>query len=479
MLHSMHRVIPVLAAAILALHAAGAWAADPTQDQLQAQIQALQTKVAALEARQLNAKDVDATVERILQDADRRSQLMAVEGFTAGYTSDRGFVIRDAAGDFLINPYLQFQFRNVTNWTENGKGDDRDSTDNGFEVRRMKFGFQGNAFSPDFTYQFQWAMNRAATTTTRTVTTTDSNGDTASTTVTDTTGSGGSPVMEDAWIRYRFADMWAIRLGQFKDPLFRESLVSSTRQLAADRSLLNNILEGNDNYVQGISLIYDGGARTRAEMAFTDGFNSQNTNFRDPPTNSYDFGVAGRVEHMVLGDPVKGWKQYSGFSAIGNKQDLLVVGAAADWSQTNSSNILFHTVDAQWEPESVSGLSVFGAFVGRYTWLADQPAGADDSFYDWGFLAQAGYLLNNNWEPFVRYDYTRLDNDFAASAIEDNVHEFTVGVNRYFKGHNAKVTLDLTWLPNGSPISADGLGVLPQGDSDNQVIARIQFQLVL
>lgn len=444
----MHGMLPALLAGAVGLGATAAWAAEPSQQELMAQIKQLQDKVAALETKQASGKDVDATVAQLLADADRRSQLLQVEGFTAGYSADRGFILRDAQGDFLLHPYLQFQLRNVTNWRENGKSDGRDNWDNGFEIRRMKFGVDGNVFGPKLVYTFQWATDRKS----------------------------GTPLLEDAWARYELSDTWAIKGGQFKDPLFHESQISSTRQLAADRSLLNQILEGGDNYTQGVSVIYDAGGPFRAEMAFTDGFNSVNTNFQDPPVNGYDFGVAGRAEYRLLGNS---WKEYQDFSAIGNSEDLLVAGAAADWSESGDTNTLWHTVDAQWEPQAIRGLSVYGAYVGRYTWISSVPAGADDTFYDWGLLAQAGYMLNPRLEVFGRYDYTRLDNDFAAASIEKNLHEFTIGLNYYLHGHSAKLTADVTWLPNGSPISADGIGVLPQSSGDNQVVARLQFQLVL
>src|ERR1035437_9135748 len=92
-----------------------AMAAAPTTEELKAQIDALQQKVDALEAKQVKAVDVDATVRKVLEDADRRSQFMASEGFTAGYTTDRGFVLQSADGAFLLHPYIQFQFREASN----------------------------------------------------------------------------------------------------------------------------------------------------------------------------------------------------------------------------------------------------------------------------------------------------------------------------------------------------------------------------
>ena len=73
----------VLACSALAL------AAEPTNEELKNQIDALQRKLEALEARQTSAADVDATVARVLKDAEARSQLMQAEGFTAGYNKGK------------------------------------------------------------------------------------------------------------------------------------------------------------------------------------------------------------------------------------------------------------------------------------------------------------------------------------------------------------------------------------------------------
>ena len=58
------------------------------------------------------------------------------------------------------------------------------------------------------------------------------------------------------------------------------------------------------------------------------------------------------------------------------------------------------------------------------------------------------------------------------------MHEFTVGVNYYFYGQHAKLTVDGSYLPNGSPVDADGLGIL-KDDGHNELTARMQLQLMI
>lgn len=447
-----------------------ALAAAPTTEELKAQIDALQEKVDALEAKQVKGADVDATVRQVLEDAERRSQLFAAEGFTAGYTSDRGFVLQSADGAFLLHPYVQFQFREASSYRDSANSSGDSDTNNGFEVRRLKTGVDGNAYSSALTYQFQWATSSTA----------------------------GSVSLEDAWARYRFQPSWAVQAGQFKDPLFRESLVSSFKQLAADRSLQNSLLEGNDNYIQGASLLYGDKDRLHGQVAFTDGFAGANSNYLDPtggdPSDSgfkannnkaANFGLVARVEYMVLGDSAKDWKRYSTYSAQGAKDpsDLLILGAAGEWDQVGDYNAYWYTADAQWEPAAVSGLSVFGALVGRdYRVDQTESASQNNSASDWGALIQAGYMVTTRIQPFVRYDYTRMgtmSDSTAESYGTRNLHEITAGVNYYLFGQNAKFTLDLSYLPNGSPVTVSGLDISSQTQDKEQWLARFQFQLVL
>src|SRR4051812_35948012 len=77
-----------------------AGAAEPTQQELMDELRALRAKVEQLEAKQQqqdqqqqqnrdasrpSAKEVDATVNRVQSDADRQSQFLQAQGFTAGY----------------------------------------------------------------------------------------------------------------------------------------------------------------------------------------------------------------------------------------------------------------------------------------------------------------------------------------------------------------------------------------------------------
>lgn len=468
--------------------ASGASAAEPDQQKLVDQIKALQNKVEQLEARQNTqaspaeaTREPDgtqpterATIDSVLRDAERRGSpaMLQAGGITAGYMKDK-FIIQDEAGNFVINPNLQFQFRHVANFrqddSDNGTG--TDTVESGFEVRRLKFAFDGNLFSPNLTYKFQWATSRT----------------------------GGAPILDDAWVRWAFGDTLgsagkdlALRLGQFKDPTFHEEITSSKRLLAVDRSLINEVMAGGvTDWVQGAALVWDDGpdgCPIRAEVGFSDGLNSDNTNFVDGGGSAFyigptsgddavnpDWGAFARVEYLAMGN----WKQYDDFTAMRNSENLLVLGVGATYTEfgqsTGGGDVLLYTADAQFE---AGQLGLYGAYIGGYSEPGFATEGAT---HDFGFLVQAGYLLDekDKWELFGRYDVMFLDDARFADPTEDTFSELTVGLNYYIKGHAAKLTIDGTWLPNGTPNGQDGIGILDPDNDEDQFIVRTQFQLLI
>jgi hypothetical protein len=391
---------------------------------------------------------VDAVVRAVMQDAERRSDPIGPLLPDAAGRDDDGFFLRSGDGRFLLRPVAQFQFRGVATYREDAPNGGGSDTESGFEVRRMEVSVEGNAFTPKLTYEFKAVAER----------------------------DGGGFVLEDAWLQYEFAKAWAVLFGQFRDPVFHEELVSSKYLLAAERSLVNRLLGAPTGFVQGVSVVYgDRDTPLHAAAALHDGAGSINTPFLDSegePGFVEKFGMAARVEYKLIGD----WKNYKDFTALGTKRDLLVVGAATDWTQGEDTDVTFATADVQWE--TPKGLGLYAALLSNHYDFRN--LAIDGSRFDWGGFVQASYLLTANWEGFARYDVTVPDHDFAAGA--DTFGEVTVGVNYYLGsggtfGHRAKFTLDLTYLPDGSPADATGLGIL--ASESDEVVLRGQFQLVL
>jgi outer membrane murein-binding lipoprotein Lpp len=419
---------------------APARAAEPTVDDLKNQLAQLQSRLDALEKNQTAASaDVARTVQEIVRDAEKRSVLLQTSGdFTAGHDG-KAFILRSSDGNFVLRPGIEFQFRNVTNYRDENPDDGESDLQNGFEVRRLRLRFDGNLFTPKLTYLFRWDTSRT---------------------------SGGLSLL-DSQVQYQLSENWAIKVGQYKESVFHEKDVSFKDQLAVDRTLVDSLIGGNvTDRVQGIALIYGGNDKTpiRIETDFNDGANSKNTDFQDGPTN---FGSGLRAEYKLAGK----WFDYKDFTARQTKQDLLVFGAGAQFTESGDTDSTLATVDAQFE--TPTGWSLYGALHGRF--LDD----AGESSFDWGAIAQAGYSINPRWEPFVRYDIISLDDNASG---ESAYNEFAIGVTRYLgengsAGNRAKITVDVLYLPDGAPSNQTGIGVLASDEAE--FVLRTQLQLIL
>lgn len=427
----------VFASAIVAASMAAPVLADTAGE-----LEALKARLAQLESQQSKvdaALAQSAAVDAAIADANKQQFLM-LDGMS-GY--DGGFKISSADGNYVLQPYGEFQFRNVTNMT--GGDDDafntsdevEDSITNGFEVRRMKLGFKGNAVDKKLKYNFRFAFDR----------------------------DGGAAELDYAYLTYELNDQLAIKGGQFKGNVFHEETTAYTRQLTAERSLLNALLGGGElSYVQGVALEFGSDdSSVHGEIAYIDGESSANTDYTESDDGE-NFGLLGRVDIKFSGN----WKNYGDQTARGTEEDLAVLGFGGSWDQSGDVDTYRLTSDFQWE--NSGGLGAYAALI----WVHTDFNGFETD--DVGGLAQVGYLLPdaNDIEIFGRGSLVVTD---AETNGEDKFWEITVGMNKYFSGHNAKFTLDAGWLPNGSPSGESGLGVTDS--TEDQLYVRAQMQLVL
>ena len=431
----------------IVLGAASIGAAEPvTTQSLEKKIDVLEDEVRQLKAQQgALRQQQQVELENAASNADAHADLLDVQGLTAGY-SDGRFLLRSEDGNFLLHPWLQFQFRNTTSYRENGKaGGKQDDTQTGFEVRRLKFGLDGNLFSPDLTYLFQFAVDRKS----------------------------GNVQLEQAWAKYHLHDSpFAIRAGQFKDPLDHEQLAASRYFPALERTFIDDVFANAEGFVKGVSAIYDPGNIVRAEAAFTGGLRNFNTNFQQFPTMGIptNWGAAGRVDYKAFG----GWRDYDQITAYGIRRDTLVFGAGADYTETGHSDALVHVGDVQYQTKS--GWSLYGAYLGRYTARNTAAKGADT--YDPTARFQVAWAVDSHWEPYARYEYVHFDRREFAAHTQTNVQVIAAGVNYYLYGTSAKVSVDVSYLPSGSPVNDDGSGTLLD-NGHGEIVGRVQLQIVL
>lgn len=404
--------------------------------------------------------EIRAVVAEMLAESDAKSSML--QGGQAGH--DGGFFISDSTGDFTLEIGGQLQFRYIANFGSDNSSRMYDDLEHGFTARRTKLEFSGTVHE-DWDYKIVGAFDRT----------------------------GGSFILEDAWVSYDLNDNWTVAWGQFKAPLLREELVSSKHQLAVERSIVNEMF--NQGRSQGIAATYSAD-QLKVMMSASDGAMTANTDFND--AGESDFAFTGRVEYLASGE----WGAFKDFTSQQGDDFALLLGAAGHYQEmtlgrSSESNdptdvevtSFTYTVDASAEGDS---WNAFGAFVGRYAEAEGPVSGGNPEVdgNDFGFVLQGGYRISENTEVFARYDAVILDDDsgFRPGIDEDFFQFLTIGVNHYYHGHAVKASADVVFsLDETSPdltsgaftggFANDGAGLL--GDDDSPEVAiRFQFQLL-
>jgi hypothetical protein len=465
-----HDRIMGLAAAIAGLGLIGAVAnAQPTEPpDLRKKVEALEEEVRQLRSEHAitpaySIRDVDAVVAAVQADANGRS-LAVPHGGSAGHDLQKGFYIKSDDGNFTLYPDLFVQFRGIVNYRENGKRSSESTTESGFELRRAKIGFSGTAFSPDLTYRFLWQDAVI----------------------------GGGLSLQYGYAQYVFArgvaggDL-AVRAGQFKNIVFKEEFTPDRAQLFAERSLANALLGGAalGSETQGVDVLLIGANNPlHVDLLFDDGIRSSNTDFRDnqpltvgtATTNvATDFGVAGRVDYKVFGK----WRDADDLTGVEGRDDLLVIGGGVDYSQGDNNTTVHYTADVQYQFRRK--LVLLAALYGNEVDLRNTSAGPSGRS-DWGVQVEAGYFITPALQATARYSLVKLDSDFKTGGA-DTFHEIAGGLNWFFGkdgelGNRAKLTLDVNYLPNGSP-ALPGLEYLANPNKKDEVVVRTQLQFSL
>ncbi|MCP3905302.1 MAG: hypothetical protein GY715_16875 [Planctomycetes bacterium] len=436
---------------------------------MQSQIDDLQQEVHTLRAElgkdwltETRAKEIADLVGDVLADADTRASLLG-EGPTAGHDGT-GFFIGSPDGNALLRIAGRVQPRHVYNHQDNspnidvtgdgvpdpGTGDDNVS---GFEIRRMKLDFHGHVLDPSWFYYIQIAGGNA----------------------------GAAITLDDAYIEKKLGNGWRVRGGQYKPPFMHEDLVSSRFQLAAERSVVNEIFSQRNRAI-GAELAYYGD-RFLVRAMLNDGFGNVNR-----PALSYDteFAATARAEFLLEGDwgdadhtrRTAPWSQFKGFTSWSDGPRGALLGAAVHYEKQESGTSAPNGVDNEQSTLSFTGdltLHLGGAnlFVAGVYRRLDNGFSADQ----YGLVVQGGlFVVPDELEVFARWEYGDLDMGVS------NLNLLTVGVNRYFAGHALKFTFDAGYAfdpvaPGFAASRTTGWRADSPGER-GQIVLRSQFQLL-
>ena len=410
-------------------------------DQLRSMVKDLQNQVDTLRAEndeqwltEARSNEIRGLVQDVLADADTRASLLQT-GARAGW--DKGFFISSADGNYMLRVGGQLQVRYVYNWQDSDGSSDTNRS--GFEVRRAKLIMRGHVFDPSWTYDVQFAADRAT----------------------------GSVILEDAgWIQKDMGNGLKLRLGQMKPPFMREEIISSARQMPIERSLFNSFFTAGT--VQGLQASYDAD-RWRVAGMFHDGNNSRNTSWSVEDT---EFAIAGRAEWLAMGESFKDNEQYDGFRGAPGG---LVIGGAFNYTKGEFGTITASETENLGLTADATYLANGWSLAGAVAWRSLDPQ-VGDSLDQIGLMIRGGYFLTEEWELYGQYEWADADID----GVED-LSVITVGVTRYWDKHNLKWQADIGWGLNevASVFAQDGAGWRADPtDEDGQLVFRTQLQLL-
>ncbi|MBI3541437.1 MAG: hypothetical protein HY073_04805 [Deltaproteobacteria bacterium] len=147
-----------------------------------------------------------------------------------GYTLEGGYkdglYIQTDEGDYLLKTrfFLQTQHQFLS---LQGQG-----KTNGFQVRRARVLFLGNAFNPQLTYQFELEMASGTTS------------------VVSKGAATTGPNLLDGYVNYDFNNGLEVKAGQFKVPFNMDELTPDTKEQFIDKSISNDVFRfGRDTGV--------------------------------------------------------------------------------------------------------------------------------------------------------------------------------------------------------------------------------------
>lgn len=455
---------------LAALHAFAGSAAPSSKDAahlVQAEIEALRAEIEAYRSTQVGwldgarRADLRAVVQDMLADSATRSSFQD-DAAIAGWRS--GFHLGSPDGQFLLKVGGQVQVRFVLNRAKKGgermlggtlvPGNDRTYAW-GWENRRTELIFSGHVVDPSWTYRVKGAYNRLKS---------------------------GRFLLEEAWVAKSLGDGWKVKVGQFKPPWLRESLVSSSKQLTADRSLVNAYF--SQGYSQGVGLSWQG-EDVRVSAWTGDGIGARNlgparsngraTAWDETPT-TYSF--ASRGEWRMAGD----WSQFKNFNSPRGSAFGAMIGVAGTVQRANQNlgdrdGTISGGVTADLTL-AFDGASFFMSGI----WTSVQAgAGKGGSNRPWGVTVQGGYFVAEDVEIFGRWECMNYDLDAQASARAGRFDGFTVGGNWFF---NPAVKFTLDWSINFDSLStgafvSNGVGFrVDAPGKTNQWAMRAQLQLL-
>ncbi|MBX2897462.1 MAG: porin [Cyclobacteriaceae bacterium] len=309
-------------------------------------------------------------------------------------------------------------------------------------VRRLRLRFDGYIYNPKFYYLIQLSFSRSDM---------------------DFDDTGFPNVIRDAMIIYSVNEHFSVGLGQTKLPGNRQRVTSSGDLQLADRSLVNSIFNIDRDF--GVQLYYNNHAGKlyyvlRAAISSGEG--------RNITASDRGLSYTGRVELLPLGAFTNGGDYFEG-DILREPKPKLSIGLTA--SQNNNTTRTGGQLGKfLYAPRDMNTLMAdllfkFKGWALACEWLERSAnnavttnADGDVRFIYTGFGQnyQGSYYFANHYEIVGRY--SRVAPFKQIQLLDDQTQQFTMGLNKYIRGHRVKLQGDITfeqnkWLQQTNPSS--------------------------
>ncbi len=341
-------------------------------------------------------------------------------------TFQNGIVFRHPENAFEVN--LRFRIQNLLQYNTVDIDDFRAESLNA-QVRRLRLRTGGWVFSPQFRYNLQLSFSRSDM---------------------DWDNTAFPHIVRDAVVIWEPFKGWQLAFGQSKLPGNRQRVVSSGEMQFIDRSIVNRTFNIDRDF--GFQTRYGGllgpvGFSVLGALSAGEGRNS--------PSSDSGLSYTLRGEILPLGEFTANGDYFEG--DLSHEPDLRIslgggvnfnsrarrTGGTIGVAMTSGSRDMtttFADLMAKWR-----GVSLYLEYMGRTSPdpLVTTASGSDAIYVGHGFNAQTGYHFLENWEVVTRYSGTWADT--AIQAVKDTIHQGTLGVNYYIRGHRMKVQTDVSY----------------------------------
>ena len=345
------------------------------------------------------------------------------------FSFGKGLGITSPDSMFLLN--IRFRLQNRAAFTTKSADDlsiDRVEA----RVRRLRLRFDGFIYTPKLYYLIQLAFTR---------------GDM------DYDDTGFPNVIRDAMLIYAVNDHFSVGLGQTKLPGNRQRVNSSGDLQLADRSLVNSTFNIDRDF--GAQVYYNNQVGKLYYVFRGSVSSGEGRNF-----NSSDNGLAytGRIELLPMGKFTNGGDYFEGDLAREPKPKLSVGASVSSNKKAirtggqlgkflfEPRNMETYMLDILYKHK---GFSFATELLQRTSEdpITENTAGEKRYIYaGWGENFQTSYLWKNNYEVVGRY--SKVAPGKAIETLERAVEQYTVGMNRYLRGHRLKLQGDVTYEKN-------------------------------